>query len=66
VSTEKLLRTLFVVVVVDAGALVCLAPRPPMIDLPQHAAQVSVLHDLFFGGSPWHHLLCINQNHRSR
>jgi hypothetical protein len=29
------------------------APRPEMIDLPQHAAQVALLRDLALGRSPW-------------
>ncbi|MDB5443125.1 MAG: hypothetical protein JWP73_1501 [Phenylobacterium sp.] len=29
------------------------APRPLMIDLPQHAGQVALLHDLVLGRSPW-------------
>jgi len=29
------------------------APRPEMVDLPQHAAQVALLRDLALGRSPW-------------
>jgi hypothetical protein len=29
------------------------APRPEMTDLPQHAGQVALLHDLALGRSPW-------------
>lgn len=36
------------------GALVFwLAPHPPMLDLPQHAAQVTLLRDLLLDQSPW-------------
>ncbi|HEV2531091.1 hypothetical protein [Phenylobacterium sp.] len=36
------------------GALVIwISPRPLMIDLPQHAGQVALLHDLALGCSPW-------------
>lgn len=60
VQAEKAIRVLFVIVVVGAGSLLWLAPHPPMIDLPQHAAQVAVLHDLLLGQSPWQGLLRIN------
>jgi hypothetical protein len=30
-----------------------IAPRPPMIDLPQHAGQVALLRDMALGRSPW-------------
>jgi hypothetical protein len=30
-----------------------IAPRPPMIDLPQHAGQIALLRDLILGRSPW-------------
>lgn len=43
------------------GALVFwLAPHPPMIDLPQHAAQVALLHDLLLNQSPWADFFQIN------
>jgi hypothetical protein len=35
-------------------------PRPPMVDLPQHAAQIALLRDLALGRSPWAHDLRIN------
>lgn len=34
-------------------AAIWAAPRPYMIDLPQHAGQVALLHDLALGRSPW-------------
>ena len=34
-------------------ALFWIAPRPAMVDLPQHAAQVALLRDLLSGSSPW-------------
>ena len=37
-----------------------LAPHPPMIDLPEHAAQVALLRDLLLGQSPWGDLFRIN------
>ncbi|SDI05697.1 hypothetical protein SAMN05216466_116140 [Paraburkholderia phenazinium] len=59
-QAERLLRVLFVIVVVSAGAVFWLAPHPPMDDLPQHVAQVAVLHDLVLGVSPWRDLLRLN------
>jgi hypothetical protein len=49
VHIDKVMRALFVIVVVSAGALFWVAPRPPMADLPQHVGQVAVLHDLLLG-----------------
>lgn len=37
-----------------------LAPHPPMIDLPQHAAQVSLLKDFVLDRSPWREEFRIN------
>jgi len=34
-------------------AAIWAAPRPRMIDLPQHAGQIALLHDLILGRSPW-------------
>lgn len=43
------------------GVAVIWAPaRPPMVDLPQHAAQIGLLRDLTLGRSPWSHDLRIN------
>lgn len=53
-------RTVFVATVLAAGALVWLTERPPMIDLPQHAAQVALLRDLLLGHSAFDELLRIN------
>jgi hypothetical protein len=58
--TESGLRVLFVVVVVAGGMLFWLAPHPPMVDLPQHAAQIATLHDLLLHQSPWTDLLQLN------
>ena len=35
------------------AAVIWIAPRPLMIDLPQHAGQVALLRDLALGRSPW-------------
>ncbi len=53
-------RVGFVSTVVLAGATFWFAPRLPMIDLPQHAGQVAVWHDLLLGTSPWQSLLYVN------
>ncbi|MDF3835118.1 hypothetical protein P3W85_19445 [Cupriavidus basilensis] len=53
-------RLLFLCLVAYGGAMIWLAPHPPMVDLPQHAGQVAVLHDLLTGESPWHEVLRIN------
>ncbi|CAG9272288.1 hypothetical protein [Paraburkholderia unamae] len=54
------LRVLFVATVLYGGLLFWIAPRPPLVDLPQHAAQVAMLHDLVLGRSPWHQMMRIN------
>jgi len=53
-------RWLFYVTVGWGACLMWLAPRLPMSDLPQHAAQVSLLRDLAFGVSPWEPLVHVN------
>ena len=53
-------RMAFVSTVILAGATFWFAPRLPMTDLPQHAAQVAVWHDLLLGESKWEPLLHIN------
>ena len=54
--TRLLLGLLFAL-----GVAVIWAPaRPPMVDLPQHAAQIGLLRDLALGRSPWAHELRIN------
>ncbi|UEP48216.1 hypothetical protein LMA00_00125 [Burkholderia ambifaria] len=59
-AADRALRALFVATVAAAGLLFWLAPHPPMVDLPQHAAQVATLHDMLRGQSPWAPLLRIN------
>jgi hypothetical protein len=53
-------RLAFVATVIFAGATFWFAPRLPMIDLPQHAGQVAVWHDLLLGTSPWQPLVDVN------
>ncbi|MCR4470493.1 hypothetical protein [Burkholderia sp. SCN-KJ] len=59
-TADRALRALFVATVAAAGLLFWLAPHPPMVDLPQHAAQVATLRDMLRGQSPWAPLLRIN------
>jgi hypothetical protein len=51
---------LFMLSVAWGVAIFWLAPHPPMIDLPQHAAQVTLLRDLISGTSPWSEYFRIN------
>ena len=53
-------RLLFVIAALCAAGMMWLAPRLPMIDLPQHAAQVALWRDLLLGQSPWSDLVRIN------
>lgn len=53
-------KTLFWITVAWGMALVWVAHHPPMIDLPQHAAQVSLLQDLLAGRSSWADVVQIN------
>jgi hypothetical protein len=59
-SGERLDRVLLTCTVALAGALFWISPRPGMVDLPQHAAQVAMLRDLLAGTSPWSDLVRIN------
>ena len=51
---------LFILAALWGAAIFWLAPHPPMIDLPQHAAQVALLRDLLQGASPWADFFRIN------
>ncbi len=53
-------RALFACAVVFAAALPWFAPRPPMVDLPQHAAQVALWRDLILGLTPFADELRVN------
>ncbi len=53
-------RLAFVATVVSAGAIFWIAPRPGMLDFPEHVAQVALLRDLLSGTSPWSDLVRIN------
>jgi hypothetical protein len=56
----SIVRALFLCTALYAGALVWIAPHPPMTDLAQHAGQVALLHDLLQHASPWRELVQIN------
>lgn len=51
---------LFILAALWGAAIFWLAPHPPMIDLPQHAAQVALLRDLLQSTSPWADFFRIN------
>lgn len=53
-------RVLFIATVLYGGALFWIAPRPPLVDVPQHAGQVMLLRDLLEHTSPWQSLVQIN------
>jgi hypothetical protein len=60
ISGERLDRVLLTCTVALAGMLFWIAPRPGMVDLPQHAAQVAIWRDLVTGASRWSNLVRIN------
>lgn len=53
-------KILFLISVIWGAAIFWLAPHPPMVDLPQHAGQISLLHDLAMGRSNWSDLVRVN------
>lgn len=53
-------RVLLAITVFVGAMVFWIAPRPGLVDLPQHAAQVALLHDLLTGTSPWRDLVRIN------
>ncbi|WP_244816443.1 hypothetical protein [Caballeronia sp. Lep1P3] len=53
-------RVLFIATVLYGAALFWIAPRPPFVDLPQHAGQVALLRDVLSHASPWQSLVQIN------
>ena len=57
---ERPRAAVFLATVIFGGALFWVAPRPPMGDLPQHAAQITMLHDLFTGTSRWSDMVRVN------
>ena len=53
-------RAAFWVTVLFAGATFWISPHPPMADLPQHAGQIVLWHDLLLGVSKWQSLFHVN------
>lgn len=43
-----------------AGLMLWITPHLPMVDLPQHAGQIALMHGLFEGNSRWSSMLEIN------
>lgn len=60
IDAVRLERVLFAVTIACAASLVWLAHRPPMVDLPQHAAQVTLWRDLILGRSAWSDIVRTN------
>jgi hypothetical protein len=58
--TDTFFRWFFYFVFLSGGAIFWLAKHPPMADLPQHAGQVMLLHDLILHRSPWESEVRIN------
>jgi hypothetical protein len=59
-SSPGVERLALLCMVLCGGTLFWLAPRPPMGDLPQHAGQVALLHDLLTGTSRWSDIVHIS------
>lgn len=57
---NPIIRLLFLLTLVWGVALFWIAPRPPLIDLPQHAGQVALWRDLLVGNSPWSDVFRLN------
>jgi hypothetical protein len=53
-------RIAYVATALVASATFWFTHRLPMLDLPQHAAQVALLHDLMLGQSKWQSLVYVN------
>jgi hypothetical protein len=53
-------RLAFWLTALFAGATVWIAPRLPLADLPQHAGQIALWHDLLLGTSKWQSLVQVN------
>ncbi len=53
-------RRLFTLLAVATALIFWMAPRLPMIDLPQHAAQVGLWRDMLLGTSPWGEFVRLN------
>lgn len=56
----ELERVVFLLTVALAGATFWIAPRPPMVDMSQHAGQIALWRDLVAGQSKWQPLVYVN------
>lgn len=54
------IKILFLISAIWGAAIFWVAPHPPMVDLAQHAGQISLLHDLALGQSQWSDLVRVN------
>ena len=59
-SGHSIMRALFLLTLLWGVAIFWIAPRPPLIDLPQHAGQVALWRDLLTGTSPWSGIFRLN------
>lgn len=59
-AEHRIGRVLFYLTLLWGVAIFWIAPRPPLVDFPQHAGQVSLWHDLLTGTSPWSKIFLIN------
>lgn len=59
-TTPLWTRILFTMLVIWGALIFWIAPHPPMVDFPQHAAQVTLLRELASGTSPWANILQVN------
>ena len=50
----------FYLTLCSAGLLFQITPHLPMVDIPQHAAQISLLKDILSGSSPWANITQVN------
>jgi hypothetical protein len=53
-------RLIFLLTIALTGATFWIAPRLPMVDMPQHAGQVVLWRDLLAGQSKWQSMVYIN------
>lgn len=59
-SLQSLVRPLFILTALWGAFIPWLANHPPMLDLPQHAAQIGLWRDLLLGNSAWQEYFRIN------
>jgi hypothetical protein len=59
-AEHRIGRVLFYLTLIWGIAIFWIAPRPPLVDFPQHAGQVALWHDLLTGSSAWSKIFLIN------